>query len=241
MPAGIGKPPLDFTLSASQAHWLKRVRDFMDAEVYPAAEGIHAEHQAAGADRWRVLQGLEVLKAKAKAQGLWNLFMPPSAQHDVGDYHGAGLTNLDYALCAQEMGRTAHGAEVFNCSAPDTGNMEVLHYYGSEAQKDRWLKPLMQGEIRSAFLMTEPEVASSDATNITTSIRREGNDYVINGRKWWSSGAARWPSSWARAIRTQSATSSSPRSWCRSTPRAWRSCGCCPCSATTTRLTATLR
>ena len=179
---------MDFTLSASQAHWLKRVRDFMDAEVYPAVGAIHAEHQAAGADRWGVLQELEVLKAKAKAQGLWNLFMPPSAQHDVGEYRGAGLTNLDYALCAQEMGRTPHGSEVFNCSAPDTGNMEVLHYYGTEAQKDRWLKPLMAGEIRSAFLMTEPDVASSDATNITTSIRREGDEYVINGRKWWSSG-----------------------------------------------------
>ena len=179
---------MDFTLSASQAHWLKRVRDFMDAEVCPAVGAIHAEHQAAGADRWGVLQGLETLKARAKAEGLWNLFMPPSAQHDVGEYRGAGLTNLDYALCAQEMGRTPHGSEVFNCSAPDTGNMEVLHYYGSEAQKDRWLKPLMAGEIRSAFLMTEPEVASSDATNITTSIRREGDDYVINGRKWWSSG-----------------------------------------------------
>ena len=179
---------MDFSPSASQSHWLQRVRDFMDAEVYPAADSIHAEHTAAGADRWGVLQGLEALKAKAKAQGLWNLFMPPSAQHDVGEYRGAGLTNLDYALCAQEMGRTPHGSEVFNCSAPDTGNMEVLHYYGSEAQKARWLRPLMEGEIRSAFLMTEPEVASSDATNITTSIRRDGDGYVINGRKWWSSG-----------------------------------------------------
>ena len=179
---------MDFTLSQSQQHWLKRVRDFMDAEVYPALESVHHEHQAAGADRWIVLQGLETLKAKAKAQGLWNLFMPPSANHDKGDYRGAGLTNLDYALCAQEMGRALHASEVFNCSAPDTGNMEVLHYYGSEAQKDRWLKPLMAGEIRSAFLMTEPEVASSDATNITTSITREGDEYVINGRKWWSSG-----------------------------------------------------
>ena len=179
---------MDFTLSDSQKHWLKRVRDFLDAEVYPAAEGIHREHKEAGADRWRVLQGLEALKAKAKAQGLWNLFMPPSPEHDEGDYHGAGLTNLDYALCAQEMGRVGYGSEAFNCSAPDTGNMEVLHHYGSDAQKDRWLKPLMEGEIRSAFLMTEPEVASSDATNITTSIRRDGDEYVINGRKWWSSG-----------------------------------------------------
>ena len=179
---------MDFTLSQSQQHWLKRVRDFMDAAVYPALEGVHEEHKAAGADRWIVLQGLEALKVKAKAEGLWNLFMPPSAEHDRGPYHGAGLTNLDYALCAQEMGRAQHASEVFNCSAPDTGNMEVLHYYGSDAQKARWLTPLMEGEIRSAFLMTEPEVASSDATNITTSIRREGDEYVVNGRKWWSSG-----------------------------------------------------
>ena len=179
---------MDFSLSDSQTHWLKRVRDFMDAEVYPALDAIHREHHAAGADRWIVLQGLETLKAKAKAQGLWNLFLAPSPTHDEGDYHGAGLTNLDYALCAQEMGRASHASEVFNCSAPDTGNMEVLHRYGTAAQKDRWLKPLMAGEIRSAFLMTEPEVASSDATNITTSIRRDGGEYVINGRKWWSSG-----------------------------------------------------
>jgi acyl-CoA dehydrogenase len=184
----LGAAALDFSLSPSQTHWLQRVRDFMDAEVYPAADSLHAEHRAAGADRWIVLQGLERLKAKAKAEGLWNLFMPPSAEHDVGEYRGAGLTNLDYALCAQEMGRMQHASEVFNCSAPDTGNMEVLHYYGCEAQKERWLTPLMEGEIRSAFLMTEPEVASSDATNITTSIRREGDGYVINGRKWWSSG-----------------------------------------------------
>ena len=179
---------MDFTLSPSQQQWLKRVRDFMNAEVYPALEGVHKEHKAAGADRWIVLQGLEALKAKAKAQGLWNLFMPPSADHDKGSFHGAGLTNLDYALCAQEMGRAQHASEVFNCSAPDTGNMEVLHHYGSDAQKERWLTPLMEGEMRSAFLMTEPEVASSDATNITTSIRRDGDHYVINGRKWWSSG-----------------------------------------------------
>jgi acyl-CoA dehydrogenase len=184
----LGALALDFSLSASQQHWLKRVQAFIADEIVPAAEAISAEHRAAGADRWRVLQGLEALKAKAKAQGLWNLFMPPSADHDVGEYHGAGLTNLDYALCAQEMGRLPFASEAFNCSAPDTGNMEVLHHYGSDAQNARWLKPLMEGEIRSAFLMTEPEVASSDATNITTSIRRDGDVYVINGRKWWSSG-----------------------------------------------------
>ncbi len=180
---------MDFTLSQTQQHWLKRVRDFMDAEIYPAAQAMKKEATDAGADRWRVFRTLEGLKAKAKPQGLWNLFMPPAPEHDKGDYHGAGLTNLDYALCAQEMGRIGYASEAFNCSAPDTGNMEVLHHYGSPEQQDRWLKPLMAGEIRSAFLMTEPDVASSDATNITTSIRREGNEYVINGRKWWSSGA----------------------------------------------------
>ncbi len=159
----------------------------MDAEVYPAIDTYHREMKAFGAQRWRVPALLEPLKAKARAQGLWNLFLPPS-EHDQDSFHGAGLTNLDYALCAQEMGRVEFASEVFNCSAPDTGNMEVLHRYGSPSQKARWLAPLMAGEIRSAFLMTEPDVASSDATNIETSIRRDGDHYVINGRKWWSSG-----------------------------------------------------
>jgi alkylation response protein AidB-like acyl-CoA dehydrogenase len=161
----------------------------MDAEIYPAVDAIKAETPAEGPGRWQPHKTLEGLKAKAKAQGLWNLFLPPSAEHDEGDYHGAGLTNLEYALCAQEMGKVPFASEAFNCSAPDTGNMEVLHRYGSAAQKAKWLKPLMNGEIRSAFLMTEPEVASSDATNIATSITRDGDHYVINGRKWWSSGA----------------------------------------------------
>ncbi len=180
---------MDFSLSASQQHWLKRVQDFMDAEIYPAVDAIKAEAPTEGPGRWQPSQKLEGLKAKAKAQGLWNLFLPPSPDHDEGDYHGAGLTNLDYALCAQEMGKVPFASEAFNCSAPDTGNMEVLHRYGSAAQKAKWLKPLLNGEIRSAFLMTEPEVASSDATNIATSIRRDGDHYVVNGRKWWSSGA----------------------------------------------------
>ncbi len=160
----------------------------MDAEIYPAIATYKAQMAGFGADRWRNPPVLETLKAKARAQGLWNLFLPPAPHHDTAEFHGAGLTNLDYALCAEEMGRVSFASETFNCSAPDTGNMEVLHRYGSPAQKAAWLKPLLAGEIRSAFLMTEPEVASSDATNIETSIRRDGDHYVVNGRKWWSSG-----------------------------------------------------
>nr|WP_218036012.1 acyl-CoA dehydrogenase family protein [Sphingobium sp. 15-1] len=163
----------------------------MMSEVRPKVAELEAE--LAGGDRWAPLQTIEKLKVKAKAAGLWNLFMPPAGEHGEADdgfvFTGERLTNLEYALCAEEMGRLHWASEVFNCSAPDTGNMEVLHRYGTRAQKDAWLKPLMEGEIRSAFLMTEPEVASSDATNIQTSIRRDGDEYVINGRKWWSSGA----------------------------------------------------
>ena len=130
---------------------------------------------------WIVVPVVEELKAKAKTQGLWNLFLNESE-------HGAGLTNLEYAPLAEMMGRVGFASEVFNCSAPDTGNMEVLERYGTPAQQDKWLKPLLAGEIRSAFIMTEPAVASSDATNIATRIERKGDHYVINGRKWWSSG-----------------------------------------------------
>jgi alkylation response protein AidB-like acyl-CoA dehydrogenase len=140
-----------------------------------------------------VLQVVEEEKARAKAAGLWNLFMPPtSGRVHVDDsihFEGPGLNNMEYALCAEEMGRIGFASEVYNCSAPDTGNMEVFLRYGTAAHKEKWMIPLMNGEIRSAFLMTEPAVASSDATNIETSIRREGDEYVLNGVKWWSSGA----------------------------------------------------
>ncbi|MBN9062888.1 MAG: acyl-CoA dehydrogenase [Rhizobiales bacterium 65-9] len=179
---------MDFSLSDKQRLWRGRVVDFMDRHVFPTVPVYDRQLAEFGSDRWQVVPVLEELKRKAKAEGLWNLFLAPSAEHDDGDFRGAGLTNLEYALCSEAMGRLQWGSEVFNCSAPDTGNMEVLHRYGSAEQKARWLKPLMAGEIRSAFLMTEPGVASSDATNIETSIVRDGDEYVINGRKWWSSG-----------------------------------------------------
>jgi alkylation response protein AidB-like acyl-CoA dehydrogenase len=179
---------MDFTLSERQRHWRDRVRAFMDEHVRPAVPTYKAEMEAFGTERWQPVPVIERLKPVAREAGLWNLFLPPSPQHDDGEFRGAGLTNLDYALCAEEMGRISWASEVFNCSAPDTGNMEVLHRYGTRAQKERWLTPLMAGEIRSAFLMTEPDVASSDATNIETRIRRDGDHYVISGRKWWSSG-----------------------------------------------------
>ncbi len=179
---------MDFDLSERQRHWRDRVRAFMDAHVYPNAKTYKDQLAGFGPDRWQVIPIIEELKPKARAEGLWNLFLPPNEQHDEGDFHGAGLSNLEYALCAEEMGRVMWASEVFNCSAPDTGNMEVFHRYGTPEQKERWMRPLLNGEIRSAFLMTEPAVASSDATNIETKIERDGDDYVINGRKWWSSG-----------------------------------------------------
>ena len=182
---------MDFEPTERQRYWRDRVRQFIESHVRPRNADYQAE-QASG-ERWKVLQVVEEEKARAKAQGIWNLFMPPknSGHHHVDDtfeFEGPGLTNLEYAMCAEEMGRMGWSSEVFNCAAPDTGNMEVFHRYGTVEQKEKWLKPLMNGEIRSAFLMTEPAVASSDATNIETSIKREGDEYVINGRKWWSSG-----------------------------------------------------
>ena len=183
---------MDFDPTERQVYWRNRVRDFIEAHVRPRM-GDYKKQDAEG-ERWKVLQVVEEEKARAKAQGIWNLFMPPrnEGHHHVEDsfeFEGPGLTNLEYAMCAEEMGRVGFASEVFNCSAPDTGNMEVLHRYGTLEQKERWLKPLMNGEIRSAFLMTEPQVASSDATNVECSIRREGDEYVLNGTKWWSSGA----------------------------------------------------
>lgn len=176
---------MDFDLSPKQKEWLDRVQSFMTKHVRPAVP-IYDEQDHSG-ERWKVIPVLEDLKKKAKAEGLWNMFMPPN-EHEDDEFRGAGLTNLEYALLSEQMGHISWASEVFNCSAPDTGNMEVFMRYGSKEQKRKWLRPLMDGEIRSAFLMTEPAVASSDATNIETSIKRDGDHYVINGRKWWSSG-----------------------------------------------------
>src|SRR5262245_18193625 len=158
----------------------RRLAGFMDEHVHPN-EQRYAEQVEAGR-RWQVPPLLEELKSRAKAAGLWNLFLPDAE-------HGAGLTSLEYARLCEIMGRVLWAPEVFNCSAPDTGNVEVLARYGTEEQNDRWLVPLLAGEIRSCFCMTEPDVASSDATNIRASIVRDGDGYVLNGRKWWSTGA----------------------------------------------------
>ena len=181
---------MDFTLSERETYFRDRVRDFIDQNIRPRQADY--DQQAHEGERWKVIPVIEEMKEKAKAAGLWNFFMPPhSGQTHVDDsfeFEGTQLTNLEYALCAEEMGKVSWASECFNCSAPDTGNMEVFHRYGTREQKDRWLGPLMRGEIRSAFLMTEPAVASSDATNIETSMVRDGDHYVINGTKWWSSG-----------------------------------------------------
>ena len=176
---------MNFEYTPKMKEWIARVSAFMDKHVYPNVKTFEEQH-AAG-DRWVTPQIVHDLKAIAKKEGLWNMFMPPNKEHD-GEYKGAGLTNLEYAPLAELMGRVSFASEVFNCSAPDTGNMEVFHRYGTPEQKEKWLKPLMNGDIRSAFLMTEPAVGSSDATNIETRIERDGDHYVINGTKWWSSG-----------------------------------------------------
>lgn len=169
---------------------LTRVRSFIDDNIRPNV-GRHHDELDAGGQRWKALPVIEELKGKARAAGLWNMFMPPNHGDppiSAFEFEGEPLTNLEYAPIAEEFGHVLWSSEVFNCSAPDTGNMEVLMRYGSREQQQQWLVPLMRGAIRSAFLMTEPAVASSDATNIETSIRRDGDHFVVNGRKWWSSG-----------------------------------------------------
>ncbi len=156
-----------------------RVREFMAAHVYPNESAFL--DQIAEGDRWQPIPLIEELKTQARSEGLWNLFLPDSE-------HGAGLCNFEYAHLCEEMGRSPMAPEIFNCSPPDTGNMELLARYGSDEQKAEYLQPLLDGEIRSAFCMTEPDVASSDATNVQARITRDGDEYVINGRKWWSSG-----------------------------------------------------
>jgi acyl-CoA dehydrogenase len=174
---------LDLSLSARGAELRDELQDLLDTRILPN-EGVYAEQIEASGDRHHHPAILEELKAEARQRGLWNLFLPD-------EEHGAGLSNLDYAYLAELTGRSVLIApEALNCAAPDTGNMEVLHMFGTPAQQEEWLQPLLEGEIRSAFFMTEPDVASSDARNIGSRIERDGDDYVINGRKWWSSGAA---------------------------------------------------
>jgi acyl-CoA dehydrogenase len=169
---------MHFEFSDKAKDFQRRLEAFMDAHIYPNEQRYFEE---IARDRWSPTEIVEELKSKARAEGLWNLFLP--------DEHAAGLTNLEYAPLCEIMGRSRLAPEVFNCSAPDTGNMEVLARYGSAEQKEQWLRPLLAGEIRSCFAMTEPAVASSDANNIEASIVRDGGEYVINGRKWWASGA----------------------------------------------------
>jgi acyl-CoA dehydrogenase len=171
---------LDFEYSDKTKLLMAKLQEFMDAHIYPNEVAYYRHHQAQ-TDRWQTPPMMEELKKKAREAGLWNLFLPESDR-------GAGLENLEYAPLCEIMGRVGFAPEVFNCAAPDTGNMEVIERYGTEAHKKEWLEPLLEGRIRSAFAMTEPAVASSDATNICTEIRRDGEEYVINGRKWWTSG-----------------------------------------------------
>jgi acyl-CoA dehydrogenase len=183
---------MDFSYSPRTLELQAQVLRFMDEHIYPAEAAYYAEIEAntAAGKRWTPLQAIERLKPKARAQGLWNLFLPPSADGSKrAPEHGPGLTNQEYGPLAEIMGRVPWASEVFNCSAPDTGNMETIVRYGSAEHKRRWLEPLLAGEIRSAFAMTEPAVASSDATNIEARIERQGDEYVLNGRKWWTSGA----------------------------------------------------
>src|SRR5512139_918566 len=183
---------MDFSYSPRTQELQAKLLRFMDDYIYPADAKYTAELKAntEAGKRWTPLQVIEDLKVKARAQGLWNLFLPPSADGTAREAeYGPGLSNQEYAPLAEIMGRVMWSSEVFNCSAPDTGNMETIVRYGSAEHKKRWAEPLLDGKIRSAFAMTEPAVASSDATNISARIERDGDDYVINGRKWWISGA----------------------------------------------------
>lgn len=168
---------MNFDYSTKTRELQKKLQSFMNENVFPVEQAFQDEINTG--DRWKVSRIIEDLKEKARKEGLWNLFLPEIS----------GLTNLEYAPLAEEMGKVTWASEIFNCSAPDTGNMEVLERYGTSEQKDAWLKPLLNGEIRSCFAMTEPEVASSDATNIQSSIIKDGDFYILNGRKWWSTGA----------------------------------------------------
>jgi len=180
---------MNFDLSERAQHWQQKLRSFMEEHVYPAEALYRQQARELG---WAALPVIGELKQRARGAGLWNLFMPPGSGAPELDhtfhFDSPRLTNVEYAPLAEMMGRVLWASEIFNCSAPDTGNMELLQRYATREQKDRWLEPLMNGEFRSAFLMTEPAVASSDATNIRTEIRRDGDAYVINGRKWWASG-----------------------------------------------------
>lgn len=181
---------MDFDYSPKTKAMQARLLKFMDEHIYPNEHAYHEELEAntAAGRRWTPLQLIEKLKQQAQQDGLWNLFLPQDSAQIAG-VQGAGLTNQEYAPLAEIMGRVHWAPEVFNCSAPDTGNMETIARYGSAEHRQQWLQPLLAGKIRSAFAMTEPDVASSDATNIETRIERQGDDYVINGRKWWTSGA----------------------------------------------------
>lgn len=177
---------MDFAHSTRTQDLLERLREFYEREIAPREEAHHRE-VLASPDPWQVWPAMEELKEKAREQGLWNLFLPPGATL-AGEPIGAGLSNVEYAPLAEQMGRSLIAAEVCNCNAPDTGNMEVLAQFGSPEQQERWLAPLLDGRIRSAFCMTEPDVASSDATNMQATARLEGDEVVIDGRKWWSTG-----------------------------------------------------
>ena len=176
---------MQFEHSEKTRDLITRVDQFLTEHVYPVEKELQAAIDSAD-NRWSIPPLLEELKSRARAEGLWNFFLPDSSAVD-SEHKGFGLSNLEYAPLCELMGRSRFAGEIFNCSAPDTGNMEVLARYGTQEQKDAWLTPLLAGKIRSAFAMTEPAVASSDATNIQTSIKRDGNEYLINGHKWYIS------------------------------------------------------